>query len=162
MKPENLLNTAKDDNYFMAEALKLAKEAFEIDEVPVGAIIVHDGKIIARAHNQIEMLKDATAHAEMIALTQASEFLQTWRLTDTVIYVTLEPCLMCAGALLAGRVKRLCYGPRDPKKGAIRSIARALDNPRHNHRIEVTEGVMENESSQLLKEFFLKLRSDKN
>lgn len=146
------------DAIYMAEALKEAKKAFECDEVPVGAIIVHSGRVIGRAHNQIKLLKDPTAHAEMIALTQAASFLGNERLLNTTVYVTIEPCAMCAGAMVLGRVKRLVYGADDPKTGAAGSVFNIVNNKKLNHKIAVKKGVLENECSGLLKEFFKKKR----
>jgi len=142
------------DEDFMREALKEARTAMDEDEVPVGAVIVQDGRIVARAHNQRETLKDPTAHAEMIALTQASAAVERWRLTDMTIYVTLEPCAMCAGALVLARIGRLVYAARDPKAGACGSVYDVLRDGRLNHCPEVTEGVCEAEASDLLKRFF--------
>jgi len=142
------------DNIYMAEAIKEAAKAFDADEVPVGAVIVHNGKIIARAHNQIRLLKDPTAHAEMIALTQAAAHLASERLLDTTLYSTVEPCAMCAGAMVLGRIKRLVYGAEDPKTGAAGSVVNIVNNKRLNHRISVTRGVLKDESSAILKEFF--------
>ncbi len=144
----------KTDSVFMSEAIKEAVKAFDADEVPVGAVIVHKGRIIARAHNQIRLLKDPTAHAEMIALTQASAHLASERLLNTTLYSTVEPCAMCAGAMVLARIKRLVYGARDTKTGASGSVMNVVDNSRLNHRIAVTEGVLAVESSALLKEFF--------
>jgi tRNA(adenine34) deaminase len=138
----------------MSEAIKEAVRAFDADEVPVGAIIVHNGRIIARAHNQIKLLKDPTAHAEMIALTQAAAHLASERLVDTTLYSTVEPCAMCAGAMVLARIKRLVYGVRDPKTGASGSVVNVVNNRKLNHRISVTEGVLQAESAALLKEFF--------
>lgn len=149
---------SKLDQYFMSEALKEAQKAFEADEVPVGAIIVHEGRIIARAHNQIKLLKDPTAHAEMIAITQAASYLANERLINTEMYVTIEPCSMCAGALVLGRVKRLIYGALDPKAGACGSVVNIVNNKKLNHRIKVVGGVLEKECAVLLKEFFAKKR----
>ena len=146
------------DKSYMSEALKEAGKAFESDEVPVGAVIVHKGRIIARAHNQIKLLKDPTAHAEMIALTQAAAYLQNERLLDTTLYVTIEPCAMCAGAMVLGRIKRLVYGARDPKTGAAGSVINITDNAKLNHRIVVTEGILEEECALFLKEFFVRKR----
>jgi tRNA(adenine34) deaminase len=148
------------DNQYMAEALKEAEKAFEADEVPVGAVIVHNGMIIARAHNQIKMLKDPTAHAEMIAITQAAAHLQNERLLDVTLYATLEPCPMCAGAMVLGRVKRLVYGAKDPKAGASGSIIDITNNKKLNHRIDVRKGVLEQECGALLKEFFAGKRKE--
>jgi len=141
----------------MSEAIKEAKKAFEADEVPVGAIIVHDGKIIARSHNQIKLLKDPTAHAEIIAITQAAAHLGNERLLNTTMYVTIEPCAMCGGALILARVKRLVFGADDPKTGAFGS-ALDINKKRLNHKISVTKGVSKDASASLLKEFFRKKR----
>jgi tRNA(adenine34) deaminase len=145
----------------MRQAIAEAKKAFEKDEVPVGAIIVYDNKVIAKAHNQREMLLDPTAHAEMIAITQASAYLQNWRLSDTTVYVTLEPCTMCAGALVQARAKNLVYGAKDEKQGACESTVNLVNDPRFNHRINAISGVLEDECSLLLKQFFLEKRRDK-
>jgi len=142
----------------MQQAIAEANKALERDEVPVGAIIVFDNSIIAKAHNQREMLLDPTAHAEMIAITQASAYLQNWRLSDTTVYVTLEPCAMCAGALVQARVKNLVYGAKDEKYGACESTVNLVNNPRFNHRINVISGVIEEECSVLLKQFFQEKR----
>lgn len=138
----------------MLEALKEAKKAFDKDEVPVGTVIVYDGKIIGRAHNQIKLLKDPTAHAEMIAITQAAAYLKNERLLDCTIYVTIEPCTMCAGAMVLARIKRLVYGASDPKTGACGSVTNISNNKQLNHKIKIDKGVLEEESSFLLKEFF--------
>jgi tRNA(adenine34) deaminase len=143
---------------FMRAALDEAAIAAEEDEVPVGAVIVHEGKIIARAHNQREKLSDNTAHAEMIALTQAATYLGSWRLCGCTIYVTLEPCPMCAGALVMGRVDKLIYGPADPKAGACGSIYNIVNDQRLNHRIEVTAGFMEEPCRKILQDFFSRKR----
>ena len=142
----------------MNEALKQAKEAFSKDEVPVGAVVVHDGKIIARAHNQVELLKDPTAHAEMLAITQATNYLGTKWLNDCSIYVTIEPCSMCAGALVLARVKKLYFGAEDPKTGACGSIIDITNNKKLNHRIAVKKGIQEKECSLFLTEFFKRKR----
>lgn len=138
----------------MREALKEARKAFEEGEVPVGAVVVHEGRVIARAHNQRETLHDPTAHAEMIAITQAAEALETWRLTGCRVYVTLEPCPMCAGALVNARVDEVVFGPWDPKAGACGSVMNVAQAPQLNHRVEVTQGVLEGECGGLLVEFF--------
>lgn len=151
----------KDDQYFMREALREAKKALAIDEVPIGCVIVHNNEIIARAHNQREKLNDPTAHAEMIAITQASAHLETWRLEDTTLFCTLEPCPMCAGALVLSRIKKVVYGAKDPKGGACESH---LNIPRYshwNHQVEIVSGVMEFECGQILSDFFKKLREQK-
>ena len=148
----------KIDEIYMREALKEAKKAFEANEVPVGAVIVYKNRIIGRAHNQIKLLKDPTAHAEMIAITQAASYLGNERLLNTVMYVTIEPCAMCAGALVLGRVKKLIYGARDPKTGASGSVFNITRNKKLNHRIEIRRGVLERDCADLLKEFFKKKR----
>jgi tRNA(adenine34) deaminase len=142
------------DDHYMLEALKEARKAFDADEVPVGAVIVHKGRIIGRAHNQIKMLKDPTAHAEMIAITQAAAYLQSERLLGATLYATIEPCSMCAGAMVLGRIKRLVYGADGPKAGAFGSVVDITDNGKLNHRIEVKKGVLEAPCASLLKEFF--------
>ena len=148
-----------EDTYrFMYAALQEAEKAFEEDEVPVGAVVVHNNRIIGRGYNQIEKLKDATAHAEMIAITSASNNLQNWRLNECSIFVTLEPCIMCTGALLASRIKQLYYGASDIKFGACGSIHNLAENSKTNHTIEVFSGILAKESEQLLKSFFDKQR----
>jgi len=141
------------DNSYMQAALKEAVKAFEADEVPVGAVIVHKGRVIAKAHNQIKLLKDPTAHAEMIAITQAAAYLGNERLLDAVIYATIEPCVMCAGALILARVKRVVYGASDPKTGAFGS-ALDVNKKKLNHKILITRGVLKEECADLLKDFF--------
>jgi tRNA(adenine34) deaminase len=143
---------------FMREALKEARTAFAEDEVPVGAVIVHQNRIIARAHNQVERLKDPTAHAEMLAITSATNFLDTKWLNGVSLYVTIEPCSMCAGALVLARVKEIIYGAPDPKTGACGSIVDIVGNKKINHRITVSTGILEEEAAQLLREFFKKKR----
>ena len=147
----------KLDKLYMAEALKEAEKAFEIDEVPVGAVIVHKGRIIARAHNQIRLLKDPTAHAEMIAITQAAAYFNNERLPEATMYATIEPCAMCAGALVLGRVKRLVFGAADPKTGAFGSVL-DINRMKLNHKIAVTKGVSEKDCGSLIREFFKKKR----
>ena len=142
------------DEKFMDEALRLARRAAEEGEVPVGAVIVHEGQVIARAHNQVELLHDATAHAEMIAITQAAEALENWRLEGAELFVTLEPCAMCAGALVLSRVSRIVYGADDPVAGACGSVFNIVAEKRLNHRIPVVKGVLGERSSTMLKEFF--------
>jgi tRNA(adenine34) deaminase len=143
-----------DDSFFMKEALREAAKAAETDEVPVGAVVVHEGKIIARAHNQREILNDPTAHAEMIALTQAASALEEWRLEGTTLYVTLEPCPMCAGAIVNARIPRLVWGADDPKAGACRSLMNIVQDDRLNHRVECTGGILADECGEILREFF--------
>lgn len=146
--------SAQADERFMQMALREAEAAAAKDEVPVGTIIVKDGKVIGRAHNMRETLLDPTAHAEMIAITQASEALSAWRLDGTVCYVTLEPCPMCAGALMLARVARLVYGAADPKAGACGTLYNIVQDERLNHRMEITAGVLRDEARALLQEFF--------
>ena len=142
----------------MNAALQEAIAGAEEDEVPVGAVIEYKGRIIGRTHNQREMLSDPTAHAEMIALTQAAAYLETWRLNGCTIYVTLEPCPMCAGALVLSRIDRLVYGPADPKAGACESLYNIVQDERLNHRIEVISGFMAEPCRQVLQEFFARKR----
>jgi tRNA(adenine34) deaminase len=142
------------DEKYMRIALQEASAALDHGDVPVGAVIVHEGVIIARAHNQREQLKDPTAHAEMVALTQAAAAREAWRLTGCTLYVTVEPCVMCAGALVLARITRLVYGADDPKAGACASLYRIPSDPRLNHSIETVSGVLAEESAGLLREFF--------
>jgi tRNA(adenine34) deaminase len=142
------------DDTFMRRALFEAEAAFAEDEVPVGAVIVQDGRIIAAAHNQREQLRDPTAHAEIIAITQAATARGDWRLDRCTLYVTLEPCPMCAGAIVLARIARVVYGTDDPKAGAVRSLYRLLDDERLNHRSEVTAGVLRKACSEILTRFF--------
>lgn len=146
------------DDYFMREALRQAARAYEIGEVPVGAVIVREGKIIARAFNQVESLKDATAHAEMLALTQAEAAVGDWRLTDCTLYVTKEPCPMCAGAIVHTRLARVVFGACDPKGGAGGSAVNLLQFPGLNHHCEITRGVRDMECGSLLRNFFQEQR----
>lgn len=147
------------DSYFMAEALRQAVRAYEAEEVPVGAVIVREGLVIARAHNQVEMLKDATAHAEMLALTAAEAAVGDWRLTDCTLYVTKEPCPMCAGAIVHCRLPRVVFGAPDPKGGAAGGALNLLQFPGLNHRCDITAGVRDEECRTLLRQFFLEKRS---
>src|SRR5437899_9076822 len=142
------------DETFMREALRQAQKAYEAEEVPVGAVVVRAGRIIARAYNQVELLKDATAHAEMLALTQAEEAVGDWRLSDCTLYVTKEPCPMCAGAIVHVRLARVVFGASDPKAGAAGSALNLLQFPGLNHRCEITPGVREPECRALLQRFF--------
>jgi len=148
----------KIDAIYMSEALKEAKEAFEEDEVPVGAVVVYKGKIIARGHNQVERLKDPTAHAEMLTLTSATNYLKTKWLNGASLYVTIEPCSMCAGALVLARIKNLYFGAEDLKAGACGSITDIVNHKKLNHRLRVKKGILEKECSSLLKDFFKKKR----
>ena len=151
----------KDDDFFMGEALKLAMRAAQEDEVPVGCVIAHEGKVIARAHNQVETLRDPTAHAEMIAITQAAEALGNHRLAGTTLYVTCEPCAMCAGAMLLARIDRVVFGASEPKTGCAGSLLDLLRDGRFNHRCEVTGGVLAQEAAELLQRFFEDKRKKK-
>lgn len=146
------------DDYFMGEALRQASRAFAAEEVPVGAVIVRGGRIIARAYNQVELLKDATAHAEMLVLTQAQQALGDWRLTDCTLYVTKEPCPMCAGAVVHTRLARVVFGAGDPKGGAAGGALNLLQFPTLNHRCDITGLVRAEECRQLLKTFFAQQR----
>jgi len=149
----------QDDVTFMREALRLAAKARDADEVPVGAVVVRAGKIIARAYNQIELLKDATAHAEMLALTQAEAAVGDWRLEDCDLYVTKEPCVMCAGALVHVRIRRLVFGCADTCGGAAGSVMNLLQMPTLNHRCEITSGVLQDECATILQDFFRQKRN---
>jgi tRNA(adenine34) deaminase len=142
------------DEYFMRLALREAERALEHQDVPIGAVVTHGGEVIAAAPNERELRGDPTAHAEILALREASERLGTWRLVDTVLYVTLEPCAMCAGAIVLGRVPRVIYGATDPKAGAAGSVLDVLGEPRLNHRPQVAGGLLAEESGDLLREFF--------
>jgi len=150
------------DVYFMGQALREARKAYAADEVPVGAVVVHEGKIISRAWNQVELLKDATAHAEMLALTGAQEALGDWRLEKCTLYVTKEPCPMCAGAIVHCRPDRVVFGCPDPKAGAAGGWINLLEaNPPLNHRCEVTPGVLGEECLFLIQSFFREARERK-
>jgi len=149
----------QSDHYFMGEALRQALRAYEADEVPIGAVVVRGGRIIGRAFNQVELLKDATAHAEMLALTQAEEAVGDWRLTDCTLYVTKEPCPMCAGAIVHVRLERVVFGASDPKAGAAGSALNLLQFPSLNHRCLITPGVREPECRELLRSFFAAQRA---
>lgn len=149
----------QSDAHFMGEALRQAARAYEAEEVPVGAVIVRAGRIIARASNQVELLKDATAHAEMLALTQAQGAVGDWRLTDCTLYVTKEPCPMCAGAIVHTRLARVVFGAGDPKGGAAGGALNLLQFPTLNHRCEITSGVRQEECRALLKSFFTEQRA---
>jgi len=143
---------------FVQMALEEARAAFDEDEVPIGAVIAQGGQVVARAHNQREQLRDPTAHAEMIAITQAAAALGSWRLEDCALYVTLEPCPMCAGAIVQARIPLVVYGAADPKAGAVHSLYRLLDDPRLNHRAEVVSGVLGEACGQILSRFFQRQR----
>ena len=147
--------------FFMREALKEAKKAYNKLEIPVGAVIVKDGEIIAKAHNIKEEKKDTTKHAEILAIQKASKKLETWRLNDCEMYVTLEPCPMCAGALIQSRIKKVYIGTMDEKTGACGSVLNLLEDFKFNHKVEVEKGILKEECEKILKEFFIKLREYK-
>ena len=146
----------------MRIAIEQAKVAEENGDVPIGAVIVYNNQIIGKAYNQREQLEDPTAHAEIIAITQAAAFLESWRLNDCTMYVTLEPCCMCAGALVLARMDRLVYGCEDPKTGAVKSLYNIVQDERLNHRLEVTSGILADECSKLLQDFFKRRRVENN
>ena len=148
----------QSDLFFMGEALRQAARAYEAEEVPIGAVVVFGGRVIARAYNQVELLKDATAHAEMLALTQAQQVVGDWRLTGCTLYVTKEPCPMCAGAVVHVRLARVVYGVGDPKGGAAGGAMNILQFPTLNHRCDITQGVREQECRDLLRSFFAEQR----
>lgn len=152
-------NPLQPHDPFMRKALDQARRAFDEEEVPVGAIIVHQDRIIAEAHNQRESLKDPTAHAEMIAITQAADALGSWRLNDCILYVTLEPCPMCAGAIVQARISTVIYGTTDPKGGACHTLYQITNDPRLNHESTVIGGVLKDDCKIILQEFFAIQRS---
>ncbi len=147
------------DQRMMAQAIAEAERALEAGDVPVGAVVVHEGRIIGRGHNQREQLQDPTAHAEMIALTAAAASLGSWRLIGCTLYVTLEPCTMCAGAIVNARLDRLVYGAEDPKAGACGSLFNIVADERLNHRVPVVRGVLGTVCAQLLRDFFARQRA---
>ncbi|MCG7346542.1 tRNA adenosine(34) deaminase TadA [Sporosarcina sp. ACRSL] len=149
------------DRRFMRMAIEEARKAETLGEVPIGAVIVKDGEVIARAHNLRETSQNAVTHAELSAIQDACRETGSWRLEDTTLYVTLEPCPMCAGAILQSRVPRVVYGARDPKGGCVDSLYRLLNDPRFNHECEVTEGVLADECGDMLTSFFRSLREKK-
>ncbi len=146
------------DEMFMRQALEEAYKAFDQGEVPVGAVLVYQGEVIARAHNLVESLCDPTAHAEMLCIAKGARMLNNWRLLDTVLYCTLEPCPMCAGAIVQSRVPLTVYGTPDPKAGCAGTRMNLLEEPRFNHRTEVIQGVLQEECAELLVSFFRRLR----
>ncbi|HSJ37032.1 MAG TPA: tRNA adenosine(34) deaminase TadA [Planococcus sp. (in: firmicutes)] len=155
------MNGMELDQHYMRLAIEEANKAGAKGEVPIGAIIVHDGNVIARAHNLRETTRNAVTHAELMAIQQACEALDNWRLEDTILYVTLEPCPMCAGAILQSRIPRVVYGARDPKAGCVDSLYRLLNDERFNHQCEVKENVLADECGGLLSQFFRDLRDKK-
>jgi len=152
------MQDSETDIYFMRLALEEAKLAFQEGEVPVGAVLVKDGKVIAKAHNSRETSKDPTGHAEILVLRSGTHENDGWRLTDTTLYVTKEPCIMCAGAMLNARLGRLVYGCKDKKGGAVDSIYNLLSDGRLNHQVEVVSGVLEEKCAEVLKKFFQERR----
>ena len=161
MEMDDPIIDLQSDHYFMGEALRQAARAYEAEEVPVGAVVVREGRIIARAFNQVELLKDATAHAEMLVLTAAEEAVGDWRLNDCTLYITKEPCPMCAGAIVHCRVGRVVFGVGDPKAGAAGGALNLLQFPTLNHRCDITTGVREQECRALLISFFEEQRAKK-
>jgi tRNA(adenine34) deaminase len=155
---DNLIEVQSDAS-FMNEALRLARKALEKEEVPIGAVVVREGRVIGRAHNQVELLKDATAHAEMLAITQAEAAVGDWRLSDCDLYVTKEPCAMCAGALVHVRMRRVIFGCPDPRAGAAGGTINLLQMPGLNHKCDIVGGVLSDECAELLKGFFRTQRS---
>lgn len=149
------------DEFFMKEALRQAKVAFEADEVPIGAVIVYENKIIAKAHNQVETLKDPTAHAEMIAITQATNYLSSKWLQDCTLYVTIEPCSMCAGALVLARLGKVCFGAHEPKTGACGSVINLARHEKLNHQLDISGGLLDLECGGIVSEFFQNKRKKK-
>jgi tRNA(adenine34) deaminase len=147
-----------EDEKWMRQALAQAKLTLKKGEVPIGAVVVYEDKIIGRGHNRVEGLSDPTAHAEIIAIGAAATYLNSWRLSGASLYVTLEPCAMCAGALVLSRIDRLVFGAKDPKAGACGSLFNIVQDPRLNHMVQVLPGVLERESGQLMQAFFEKLR----
>jgi tRNA(adenine34) deaminase len=148
------MNFFPRDEYYMRLALREAERAIEHDDVPIGCVIVHSGEVIAAARNERELRGDPTAHAEILALREAAKHLGGWRLLDTVLYVTLEPCAMCAGAIVLGRVPRVVYAAADPKAGAAGSVLDVLGEPSLNHRADVAGGLLADEAGEMLREFF--------
>ena len=160
-KAEKLNIKQKSDEYFMKEAIKEAKKAYQKNEVPVGAVVVKNNEIVARGHNIKETKKDTTKHAEIIAIQKASKKMNAWRLEDCTMYVTLEPCTMCAGAIIQARLKRLIIGTMDKKTGACGSVLNLIDDYEFNHKVELKTGIMETECRQIMKDFFKELRKIK-
>src|SRR5947209_10795769 len=150
----SLVIGSRDDGHYMERALAQARQAVAAGEVPVGAVLVRNGSVLAEAHNLIESTPDATAHAEMVLLREAARETQSWRLEGVTIYVTLEPCPMCAGAMVLARIDRLVYATPDPRKGAVDSVYDVLRYPANNHRVEVTSGLLADPARRLLREFF--------
>lgn len=154
----NIVEYSKSDDFFMGVALREAQIAAEEDEIPIGCVIVYKNQLIGRAHNQVELLKDATAHAEMIAITQAESYREDWRLDGATLFVTKEPCPMCAGAILASRIGKVVFGAPAPRDGAAGTVINILNNDRLDRSVDVIGGIRAEESSQLLRAFFQNLR----
>lgn len=144
----------RDYESYMKEALEEAKKAFDKDEVPIGAVVVKDGEIIGRGHNLRESSQNPIHHAEIIAIEEAAKTLGSWRLTGSEIYVTIEPCSMCAGAMVQARLERVIFGARDPKAGAVKTLHNLVEDPRFNHQLDIVEGILEDESRDIIREFF--------
>lgn len=155
------MDYSEHDQLFMQAALAEARIAESLGEVPIGAVITYDGQVIGRGHNLRESSQDPTTHAEVIAIRQAAQFLQSWRLLDCTLYVTLEPCVMCMGAIILARIPRLVFGCRDPKVGAAGSLYNFAEDDRFNHQVEVESGVLQQECGQQLSGFFRRLREEK-
>ena len=155
------INMNEEDIYFMKQALKEARIAYDKKEVPIGAIIVKDNKIISTGHNLRETTKDPTAHAEVLAIRKAAKKIGDWRLEDAILYVTVEPCIMCAGAIILSRIREVVFATRDPKMGAVVSKTRIFDIKGLNHKVMYREGILKEESQALLKKFFRELRMEK-
>ena len=149
------------DNIYMELALEEARKALSTYEVPIGAVIVHDGNVIGRGHNKKETLKNPLAHAELIAIKEASKHLGGWRLIGCTMYVTIEPCAMCAGAIINSRIDRLVIGAKDPKMGCCGSVINLVDNPKFNHRVEMKIGILEDKCSNIISDFFKQIRENK-
>jgi len=155
------MNNSNQEELWMKEALKEAKKAFQKKEVPVGAVVIYDNKLIGRGYNQVETLNDPTAHAEILAIGAASNYLNSWRLTGASIYVTVEPCIMCAGAIQLARLDKLFFGSLDPKKGGCGSLYNLLQDTRLNHQVKTISGVLEKDCHILLNQFFTEIRKKK-
>lgn len=155
------MNSFEKDKEYMQMAIAEARKAEQLGEVPIGAIIVHEYQVVARAHNLRESTQNATTHAELSAIQEACKTLDSWRLENTTLYVTLEPCPMCAGAIIQSRIPRVVYGARDPKGGCVHSLYQLLNDDRFNHEAEVTEGILAEECGQMLTSFFKEIRERK-
>ena len=159
MLKEKILVDYESDTNFMEKAISQAQKAYDLGEVPVGALIIRKGEVLSEAHNLTGSMKDPTAHAEVLAIRKASERLRDWRLVGCTLYTTLEPCAMCAGALVLSRIERLVFGAADPKSGMVGSLGNLVCDDRLNHRLEVTSGILQDESADLLRSYFKNRRS---